>query len=159
VRTAVLILIVLGGIAQYTLAYLAMKDLVRRPRVRGDNKVAWALVVLCLPLIGAILYDWNGKTGFRSRAGATAASNARRRLRSAQDLTGDRQPRAAMPDLPDNVTPIRAARSYRERTDVVVPLRSGPRPLPIREAFAGTVGPGTPAGDPSAPSLTRPTGS
>lgn len=157
-RTAVLVLIVLGAAAQYALTYLAMKDLVRRPRVRGDNKVAWALVVLCLPILGAVLYDWSGKTGFRSRAGATARGS-RRHFMPETDLPPVDLPRRTEIEAPANVTSIRAARSYRARTGVVIPLRSGPRPLPIHESFAGTGGPGTTPADSSSRSITRSTGS
>jgi len=154
VRTAVIVLIVLGGFVQYSLIYLAMKDLVRRPRVRGDNKVAWALVILCLPIVGALWYDWSGKVGFRTRAGATTAP-----LRRSQATEDDWLPalpgRDAAP--PANVTSIRAARSYRAPSATVVPFRPGPRPLPIREAFAGPAGPS--ATDAASRPVSRPTGS
>ncbi|MGC4193233.1 MAG: PLD nuclease N-terminal domain-containing protein [Thermomicrobiales bacterium] len=155
-RTAVIVLIVLGGFVQYSLTWLAMKDLVRRPRVRGDNKMAWALVVLCVPILGALYYDWNGKIGFRTRAGARPAASHRVALRP-DDLL------PSLPDLnpapPTNVTSIRSARSYRERQATIVPLRPGPRPLPIRESFAGPARPGVSGSDASTRSVSRPTGS
>lgn len=154
-RTAVIVIIALGGLVQYSLMYLAMKDLVRRPRVRGDNKVAWALVVLCVPILGALYYDWNGKIGFRTRAGATSAPAP---SRGEQDDWLPSLPERAAAATPANVTSIRDARSYRERTGVVVPLRSGPRPLSIRESFAGPAMPGSTA-EPSSRSISRPTGS
>ncbi|MGN6032295.1 MAG: PLDc N-terminal domain-containing protein [Thermomicrobiales bacterium] len=152
-RTAVIVLIVLGGFVQYSLMYLAMKDLVRRPRVRGDNKVAWALVVLCLPIVGALWYDWSGKIGFRTRAGASSAST-RRTTTNPDDWL------PALPEretLPDNVTSIRAARSYQGSASVV-PFRPGPRPLPIRESFAGP-GASRTSTDATPRPISRPTGS
>ncbi len=40
--------IVAWAALQYGLVVWALRDLVRRPRVRGDNKVVWALVILTL---------------------------------------------------------------------------------------------------------------
>lgn len=156
-RTAVIVLIALGGFVQYSLMYLAMKDLVRRPRVRGDNKVAWALVVLCVPILGALYYDWSGKIGFRTRAGAMPVAS-RNQLANSEDDWLPTLPERAHASAPANVTSIRNARSYRERRDMVVPLRSGPRPMPIHESFAGPAGPGANA-ESSSRSISRPTGS
>jgi len=61
--------VVLWGGVQYGLAVYALRDLVRRPRVRGDNKVLWALAILTLPLVGALLYTSMGPTSFLPRAG------------------------------------------------------------------------------------------
>ena len=66
------IAIVLWGAAQYGLAVYTLRDLARRPRVRGDNKVLWALVILTLPLVGALLYASMGPTSFLPRAGRPA---------------------------------------------------------------------------------------
>jgi hypothetical protein len=41
---------------QYSLIIWALRDLFQRPRVRGDNKLIWALVILTLPIVGALLY-------------------------------------------------------------------------------------------------------
>ena len=60
-------LIVLAGAAQYGLMVYALRDLRRRPRVRGDNKALWALVVLCIPFAGALAYAVYGPTSFRDR--------------------------------------------------------------------------------------------
>jgi hypothetical protein len=62
------ILIVLLALAQYTLMAYALRDLLRRPRVRGDNKVLWALVILALPFAGALIYSVYGPTSFLPRA-------------------------------------------------------------------------------------------
>ncbi len=56
----------LGGV-QYALMAYAIRDLLRRPRVRGDNKVLWGLVILCLPIMGAMLYSVMGPTSFLPR--------------------------------------------------------------------------------------------
>ena len=59
--------IVVWGVGQYGLAFWALRDLLRRPRVRGDNKVVWALVILTLPVVGALLYASIGPTSFFPR--------------------------------------------------------------------------------------------
>lgn len=51
----------------YGLQAYALRDLVRRPRVRGDNKVVWGLVILCLPFVGALVYLSAGPTSFLPR--------------------------------------------------------------------------------------------
>jgi hypothetical protein len=95
--------IVAIGAAQYTLAYQAIRDLIRRPRVRGNNKMSWAIVILCLPVLGAFLYSWMGPTSFVRRGAVskpqriTDAVTAR-----ASALTGPR---------PQNVTPLHPRRT------------------------------------------------
>lgn len=61
--------IVVWGAVQYGLVYWTLRDLHRRPRVRGDNKVVWALIILTLPLVGALLYATMGPTSFLPRPG------------------------------------------------------------------------------------------
>jgi hypothetical protein len=41
---------------QYGLMVWALRDLMRRRRVRGDNKVLWAMFILIVPIIGALTY-------------------------------------------------------------------------------------------------------
>jgi len=60
-------LIVLWGTIQYALAIYTLRDLARRPRVRGDNKLIWALVILTLPLVGGLIYATMGPTSFMPR--------------------------------------------------------------------------------------------
>ncbi|MDQ4045671.1 MAG: PLD nuclease N-terminal domain-containing protein [Chloroflexota bacterium] len=68
VQTAVAIALVAGfGTAQYIFTVQALRDLRRRPRVRGDNKTAWALLILCLPIVGALIYGWMGPTSLIRR--------------------------------------------------------------------------------------------
>jgi hypothetical protein len=42
--------------AHYGLIALAMRDLLRRPAVRGGNPVAWGLVILGVPIAGPLAY-------------------------------------------------------------------------------------------------------
>jgi hypothetical protein len=62
------ILIAVLGLVQYALMIYTIRDLLRRPRVRGNNKVAWALVILTLPFAGALIYTVYGPTSFLPRA-------------------------------------------------------------------------------------------
>ena len=41
---------------QYGLMAWALRDLLRRPRVRGDNKILWGMLILIVPVIGALVY-------------------------------------------------------------------------------------------------------
>lgn len=60
--------IALAGLVQYGLMIYAVRDLLRRPRVRGDNKVAWGLFILMVPFVGALVYTIMGPTSFLPRA-------------------------------------------------------------------------------------------
>lgn len=69
--------IVAWAALQYGLAYWTLRDLLRRPRVRGGNKVAWAIVILVVPVAGALLYASIGPTSFlprRNLSGSTRRS-------------------------------------------------------------------------------------
>jgi hypothetical protein len=66
-----MIAIVAFAAAQYTLMINAIRDLIRRPRVRGDNKVLWGLTILCIPIGGALIYGWMGPTSFLARPQTT----------------------------------------------------------------------------------------
>src|SRR4051812_40278249 len=68
-RWLLAIAIVLVAALQYGLAIYTIRDMMRRPRVRGNNKVAWGLIVLALPFLGALLYGIMGPTSFISRPG------------------------------------------------------------------------------------------
>ena len=61
------VVVVVAAAIQYGLVVYALRDLRRRPRVRGDNKVVWALVILTLPFAGAVLYAAMGPTSFLPR--------------------------------------------------------------------------------------------
>jgi hypothetical protein len=41
---------------QYGLIVWAIRDLLGRSRVRGDNKLLWGMVILTVPILGALLY-------------------------------------------------------------------------------------------------------
>ena len=41
---------------QYGLMVWAVRDLLRRPTVRGDNKLLWGMLILTIPIIGALVY-------------------------------------------------------------------------------------------------------
>src|SRR5680860_137306 len=104
-------LIAILGAAQYALCVQAIRDLVRRPRVRGDNKVLWALGILCIPIAGAIVYNWMGPTSFIHRPVASSLPASFTDADSRYDLDGSAS----------NVTPISAARSARQRRDSTAP--------------------------------------
>lgn len=103
------------GSLQYLLMTRSIQDLLRRPSVRGDNKVIWALVILCLPIAGSLIYEWMGPTSFLHRprvpqAGPRALDVARGTpFQPARPGTALNTNRPA----PAKVTPISAARSRR----------------------------------------------
>lgn len=97
-------LIMILGAAQYALCVQAIRDLVRRPRVRGDNKVLWAMGILCFPIGGAILYNWMGPTSFIHRP-----------LAVHDQAHGHGHPTSSANGPSATITPISAARSARRR--------------------------------------------
>lgn len=57
-ETALLVCAVLLWLGMhYGLIVWAMRDLVRRDGVRGQNKVLWAFLILIVPIIGPIAYS------------------------------------------------------------------------------------------------------
>jgi hypothetical protein len=118
VQTALAIALVVGlGAAQYTLGFQSLRDLARRPRVRGGNKIAWALLILCLPIAGALIYGWMGPTSLLRRPQAPpAATPARRPLHYAGRTAARR-----------NITPITDARRRATADRAPSSSRSGPR--------------------------------
>lgn len=66
-RSLLIAAILLFAAVYYGLAFVALRDLVRRRSVRGPNKTAWALAILCLPILGAILYGFLGMPDARSQ--------------------------------------------------------------------------------------------
>lgn len=109
-QTVILIALVLvGGVVQYILMAQAVKDLLRRPRVRGDNKVIWGLVILCVPFAGALIYNWMGPTSFLQRS--TLRSRPLPSQPATRAFTPVPQHRTQI-SPPSNVTSIRAARSH-----------------------------------------------
>jgi hypothetical protein len=67
-RWGLAVAILMAACAQYGLTVYALRDLVRRPSVRGDNKVVWGLAILTLPFLGALLYTYMGPTSFLPRS-------------------------------------------------------------------------------------------
>ena len=66
-RWSLVIAVLFVAAAQYGLTIYALRDLTRRPSVRGNNKVAWGLVILTLPFVGPLLYTYMGPTSFLPR--------------------------------------------------------------------------------------------
>lgn len=102
--------IVAAGAIQYILMVQALQDLVHRPRVRGGNKMSWALLILCVPIAGALLYSSMGPTSFLRPGHAGEARDTG--PASEPDPVDFQAPR------PENVTPFRprSASSVRGRT-------------------------------------------
>jgi hypothetical protein len=48
--------VLLWSAVQYGLMAWAIRDLLRRGRVRGDTKVLWGLLILTIPVVGALFY-------------------------------------------------------------------------------------------------------
>jgi len=49
------------AILQLTLMVVALVDLARREKVRGDSKLVWALVIILINIIGPIVYLFGGR--------------------------------------------------------------------------------------------------
>lgn len=76
-----LLLLVLSiSLLWYGLQIHAIRDLLRRPRVRGNKKALWALLILCVPIAGALIYLSLGPTSFIPRE--ARSSQATREPRS-----------------------------------------------------------------------------
>ena len=66
------ILIAVSAALQYALAWSAIADLLHRPRVRGGSHLTWILAILCVPILGPLVYGAIGPTSFRSAQVMTA---------------------------------------------------------------------------------------
>lgn len=99
-----LAIIAFGGL-QYTLVYQTIRDLMRRPRVRGGNKTSWALLILCVPILGPLAYGWLGPTSFLQ-----ARSSARPQTDEETDPIIQYTSEVPEP-RPSNVTPLRPRQS------------------------------------------------
>src|SRR5690606_13801126 len=127
VQTAAAIALVVGlDAAQYILMVQALRDLVRRPRVRGNNKVAWGLLILCVPIVGALIYGWMGPTSLLRRPVARPEPRVTRRPLHYAGRTAARR----------NITPISDAR--RSRATTSSPGASDERPAPRRFPRTGS---------------------
>jgi hypothetical protein len=67
-RWVAALLVISLATVQYGLIVITMRDLLRRPSVRGENKVVWGLVIVCLPFIGPLIYGYMGPTSFLPRS-------------------------------------------------------------------------------------------
>lgn len=106
---ALAILIVAFAAIQYTLAWSAVVDLLHRPRVRGNSHMFWALVIMCVPVIGSLAYGALGPTSFRST----------QMLASMPD-TDSLERISRIPERPANVT---AFRKYSGRMSDHIPAQ------------------------------------
>lgn len=66
-RWTLAVAVLLFAAVQYSLLVYALIDLRRRPRVRGQNKMGWALVVAAIPIAGPLIYGVFGPTSFLPR--------------------------------------------------------------------------------------------
>jgi len=66
-RWLLAILVLVLAAAQYGLVVIALRDLLRRPSVRGNNKVAWGLIIITIPFLGPMMYSYMGPTSFLPR--------------------------------------------------------------------------------------------
>jgi hypothetical protein len=82
--------ILLAGL-QYGLTVYAVRDLLRRPSVRGNNKVAWGLLILGIPFIGSLLYTYMGPTSFIPRHRTVGERTPRPTVGDRRQATGDRE--------------------------------------------------------------------
>lgn len=111
--------VLLLAVAWYGLQIAAIRDLRQRPRVRGNNKLAWAFAILCLPYAGALGYLTFGPTSFLPRP---------RRLRVMEtDTTSSQSPEM-------NVAPARKRAAASQRPMVSPPDAVTGVPRPKRSA-------------------------
>jgi hypothetical protein len=66
-RWTLAIVVLLFAAIQYSLLIYALIDIRRRPRVRGQNKMGWALVAAVVPIAGPLIYGVFGPTSFLPR--------------------------------------------------------------------------------------------
>jgi hypothetical protein len=123
------VVVVVYGAAQYILAAQAIRDLLRRPSVRGGNKTVWGIVILTLPIAGALLYNWMGPTSFLRRTTRAATSIPPRVAVSRRSVIA----------APRKVTPITALRDERtDRTSTTPSPSRQPRPVAARSQATGS---------------------
>lgn len=108
-------LVVLWAAIQYGLALHALRDLNRRPRVRGNNKVVWALVILGIPIVGALVYTVYGPTSFIGRERPRTPPRPSERV-ELPNLTAD-DPSPGDPELTGPSQTARLPRGSRDRAD------------------------------------------
>jgi Phospholipase_D-nuclease N-terminal len=94
-RALLILFILVLAVGYYWLAGLALRDLLRRPAVRGDNKVAWGLVIVCLPYIGALIYGYMGAASFLPRTPPSVST-----IKGTARSLADRRPANRTQDRP-----------------------------------------------------------
>ena len=70
-RSILIAAILLFAVVYYGLAFVALRDLYRRPIDGGQNRTGWSLTILCLPVLGAMLYGYLGANAPVSRGERT----------------------------------------------------------------------------------------
>ncbi len=111
------------AVSWYGLQFVALRDLHARARVRSGNRVLWALVILCVPYLGALGYTIWGPTGAPARtARPELRPAAPTRLTRADAAPVVPAPRARRPE-PSGVSsrhtptyPVRPAMTIRRPT-------------------------------------------
>jgi hypothetical protein len=123
-----MIAILLAAAIQYGLAVFAVRDLMRRERLRGANKVTWSLIILCIPFLGPLLYATVATDGLPNPRPSPASTWPGRRWRVVRTLgqwSGSFLRGAEVPKEPDpwdelpvsHDAVISAERPVRERPD------------------------------------------
>lgn len=130
------LLVILWAVAQYGLAAHALLDLKRRPTVRGNNKVVWALVILGVPIAGAFIYTVYGPTSFIRRGTALADAPSSPSRGGPQPLAS-RQERESTDHLPGGEPHVsRSERRTRQHAPPVEQLPNLPELADIDGEFA-----------------------
>ncbi len=119
------LLVVLWATAQYGLAAHSLMDLRRRPTVRGNNKVVWALVILGIPIAGALIYTVYGPTSFIRRGPVLAAVQTPAGRSDPQPLPSGSENRTDL-HLPLGEIPPRRRESGVSRSDTRVRQQAQP---------------------------------
>lgn len=70
-RWLLVLVVFLFAVAYYGLVVLALRDLLRRPAVRGGSKFTWVMVIVCIPIVGALAYGYMGAASFLPRVTRT----------------------------------------------------------------------------------------
>lgn len=117
------VVVISGAALWYGLQVVALRDLRERPSVRGDNKLIWALGILCLPFFGSLAYLMAGPTSFIGRP-------AQRPVRRDPYLARSARPASVVQPSRDRVAGAYAA-SRRVRPDLAPRPAHRPRVVPI----------------------------
>ena len=129
------ILLVAMAASWYGLQIAALRDLVRRPRVRGDNKLLWAFAILCIPYAGALSYLTIGPIGFMPRPARTSLGRTSRVItapghRPTHRASRRASRRPAVVERPWSTTTVRPV-TVTSRQLTMTPGENPPIPDPI----------------------------